>query len=263
MFVVLIGFGIAQLALTASDWHLRDMGAYWEAGDRVRLGEPLYPRLLDSEASTTYRYAPWFAWLWAPITSLPREVVSVAWSVLLVSASVAALVPAVRRRAWLVVILFAPILIGISAIGNAHPLLIAALIFGVERRTGPLWIAAAASLKLVPILFVLTYVGRREWGRALATVGLTAVFVAPTFLYDLTYYPTESGPAAGLIAIPLVYALAVVAGCAITIRLAGTRLAWLASSASATLAVPRLFVYDISYVLIGIPDAAARRDVVS
>jgi hypothetical protein len=51
------------------------------------------------------------------------------------------------------------------------------------------------------------------------------------------------------------------AACSITIRLAGTRFDWLASAASATLAVPRLFVYDVSYVLVGMPHTPARRDV--
>lgn len=45
------------------------------------------------------------------------------------------------------------------------PLIVAALVLGVERRTGPPWIAFAASLKAVPILFVVTYLGRREWVR--------------------------------------------------------------------------------------------------
>ena len=250
--VLVIGFGVAQVLLSIGDWHLRDMGAYWDAGERLRSGEALYPRLDDPEASTTYRYAPWFAWLWIPVTALPREAVGVLWSGVLLAASAIALAPAVKRRAWIVVALFAPMLIGISAIGNAHPLLIAGLVHGVDRRSGPLWIALAASLKLVPIVFVLTYIGRGQWPRAAVAIGATVVLVVPASLYDLSRYPTSSGQAAALIAVPGLYVAAVAAAAVITVRLARSRTAWLASAATVTLAVPRLFVYDVTYVLVGL-----------
>ena len=250
--VLLLGFGIAQMILTVSDWHLRDMGAYWEAGERLRLGEQLYPPLADPESSATYRYAPWFAWLWVPITLLPRELVSVAWSMILLTASSIALLPAIRARAWVVVILFTPILFGISAIGNAHPLIIAALVQGVERRSGPVWIAAAASLKAVPILFVLVYLGRRQWRRVLVALGVTLALVIPMAFHDLSNYPTGSGAAGGLIAVPPLYVLAVAVGIIVSLRLARGDTGWLASAATVVVATPRLFVYDISYVLVGL-----------
>lgn len=252
---LIVGVGVAQLILTVGDWHLRDMGAYWEAGLRLRHGEPLYPPLADAEASEVYRYAPWFAWLWVPLTFLPRPLVGVLWSLVLLMASAAALAPVVRRRAWLVAALLAPILIGISAIGNVHPLIVAALVHSIERRTGPVAIAMAASLKAVPILLVLTYLGRREWLRALATLVLTAVLLAPMALYDLSAYATDAGAASGLIEWWPIYAAAV-AGCAVlAVRTAATRAGWLASAATVVVATPRLFVYDISYLAV----AFARR----
>lgn len=250
--VLVVGFGIAQVLLTLSDWHLRDMGAYWEAAERLRTGEPLYPPLADPEASTTYRYAPWFAWLWVPLTVLPREVVGVAWSAILLGASSMALQPAFRARAWMVLALFAPILFGISAIGNAHPLLIAALVHGIPRRSGPLWIAAAASLKAAPILFALIYIGRRQWLRASATLGAFFVLVAPAALYDLANYPSGPGMATGLIAVPPLYAVVVAVCMAATVRLAASSAGPLAAATATTAAAPRLFVYDISYVLVGL-----------
>lgn len=255
--VLLIGFGIAQMLLTIDDWHLRDMGAYWEAGERLRLGAPLYPALADPESSATYRYAPWFAWLWVPVTLLPRELVSVAWSVILLAASAISLLPAIRARAWVVVILFTPILFGISAIGNAHPLIIAALVHGVERRSGPVWIAAAASLKAAPVLFVLTYLGRRQWGRVLITGAATVVLVAPMLLYDLSNYPAGSGAAGGLIAIPPLYVVAVAVGMIASVRLACHDTGWLASAATVVVATPRLFVYDMTYLLVGLASRPA------
>jgi hypothetical protein len=260
--VLLIGFGIAQMLLTISNWHLSDMGAYWEAGERLRLGEPLYPPLTDPESSATYRYAPWFAWLWAPVTLLPRDLVAAAWSAILLAASAISLRPAIRARAWFVLILFTPILFGISAIGNAHPLIIAGLVHGVERRSGPVWIAAAASLKAAPILFVLTSLGRRQWGRFVATVAATVALVAPMLLYDLSNYPAGSGAAGGLIAIPPLYVVAVALGMIVSVRLARRDTGWLASAATVVIATPRLFVYDMTYLLVGLASrpAADRSD---
>lgn len=251
---LIVGVGLSQLILTLQDWHLRDMGAYWEAAVRLREGEPLYPALADGEASEVFRYAPWFAWAWVPLTVLPREIVNVLWSGILLAASAAALMPLVRLRAWLAVAFFAPILVGISAIGNVQPLLVTALVLGVERRSGPLWIAAAASLKAVPILFVVTYLGRREWARATVTLLLTAVLVAPMLLYDLGEYSTDAGAAAVLLGLPPVYAIGVAAGIVISLRLARHRVAWLAASATVLLALPRFFVYDITFLLTAIPD---------
>ena len=220
---------------------------------RLRDGQPLYPALTDGEASEVYRYAPWFAWAWVPLTFLPREVVNVLWSAVLLGASAAALIPLVRLRAWLAVAFFVPVLVGISAIGNVQPLIVAALVLGVERRSGPLWIAAAASLKAVPILFALTYLGRREWLRALWTGVLTAGLVAPILLYDFSSYPGGAGGAALLIGAPLVYAAVVAAGILVSLRLARGRFGWLASATTVTLAVPRFFVYDVTFLMAAIP----------
>jgi len=252
LFIValVVGLGISQLILTIGDWHLRDMSAYWEAAQRIRAGEPLYPPLPDSEASEVYRYAPWFAWAWVPLTFLPREVVNVLWSSILLGASAGALIPVVRLRAWLTVAFFLPILVGISAIGNVQPLIVAALVMGVERRSGPMWIAAAASLKAIPILLAVTYLGRGEWLRAGVTLLLTALLVAPMLLYDLGHYPTSAGGAGMLLEWPILYGIVVGAGLLVSLRLARSRYGWLASSTTAALALPRFFVYDVTFLMI-------------
>lgn len=249
---LVLGVGISQLIFTVSDWHLSDMGAYWDAGERLRAGEPLYPALDDSEASEVYRYAPWFAWVWVPLTMLPREAVNVLWSAILLLASAGALIPLVQLRAWLAVAFFVPILVGISAIGNVQPLVVAALVLGLERRSGPLWIAIAASLKAVPVLFVVTYLGRREWLKAVAALLLTALLVAPMVLYDLAAYPTGAGQAAALAQWPIAWGVVIGLGLLVSIRLARTRHGWLASAATATLAVPRLFVYDLTLLMVAV-----------
>lgn len=250
---LVVGVGISQLILTVGDWDLRDAGAYWDAAVRLREGEPLYPELAETEASEVYRYAPWFAWAWVPLTYLPRPVAYAFWSVVLLAACAAALIPLFRARAWLAIAFFLPILVGISGIGNVQPLVIAALVLGVERRSGPFWIAIAASLKAVPILLILTYVGRGQWLRAALAVLFTAALIAPMLLYDLANYPTGAGEAAMLMQWPAAYVAAVLIACTASVALAPSRFAWLTSSTAVALAAPRFFVYDVTFLMSSLP----------
>lgn len=255
-----IALGLAYVYWAASAWELLDAGAYWEAAMRLRVGEPLYPALVDVEASDIYRYSPWFAWLALPFTFLPVQVAGAIWSLILIAASCLCVLPLARRRAWLQVAFFWPILIGISAHGNVHPLMIAPLVLGIERRSGPLWIALAASLKAAPILLVLGFVARREWGRAAVTVLLTLALVAPFLLYDLSDYPTDVGFAGLLIQWPAAYIAAVLMAVVAALRLGRSPLRWLAAATAVALALPRFFVYDVTLLLIGAPEPARRTE---
>jgi hypothetical protein len=249
---VIIGIGLVNLIQAATHWTLSDAAAYWNAGLRLRDAEPLYPLVTNIDASEVYRYAPWLAWLAVPVTTyLPVQLAGALWSAVLLSASVIALVPLARARAWLAVVFFGPILIGISAVGNIHPLVIAPLVWTVERRSGPLWVGVAASLKIFPVLFALVYLGRREWVRAGVALGVMGLLWAPALFYDLSGYATEPGQAASLISVPLVWAVFVGAAIGATLRLAAGRFGWLAAAVSVVLALPRLFVYDVSYLMVG------------
>lgn len=255
---VIIGVGINHVWWSVADWHLRDMNAYWDAAMRLREGAPLFPPIGNIEASEVYRYSPWFAWLWVPLTYLPRLLVNVGWSVVLLAASAAAVWPLVRRDAWVAVAFFLPVLIGISATGNAHALLIAMLVLGVERRTGPLWIAVAASLKVFPALFAVVYLARRQWWRFGATVLLTLALAAPFLLYDLSAYVTDAGGAALLYRWPILFGASVVAALGAALWLGRTRYGWLAAALAVTLALPRFFLYDITYFMVGVPAREGR-----
>jgi hypothetical protein len=250
---VIIGIGIFILVEAVTHWTLSDAGAYWNAAERLRDGAPLYPVLTNVDASEVYRYAPWFAWVTVPFTFLSVQVAGAVWSAILLAGSAAALVPLIRARQWVLVAFFAPILVGISAVGNVQPLLIAPLVWSAERRSGPFWIGAGASLKVFPILFALVYLGRGQWGRAVAAVAIAAVLWAPALLYDLRGYATEAGQAASLIAIPILWAAVVGAAIGITLRLARGSYGWLAAAVTVVLALPRLFVYDVTYLMVGAP----------
>ena len=254
---VIVGIGIVNLYWAVTAWTLSDAQAYWDAAQRLRAGTDLYPVMTNVDASEVYRYAPWFAWLAVPFTFLPVQLAGALWSAMLLAASGVALVPLVRRRAWLAVAFFAPILLGISAVGNVQALMIAPLVWGVERRSGPLWIAVAASLKIFPILLVAVYLGRRQWMRAVLAVALTAVLWAPALLYDLRGYATDPGQAGSIFAVPWLWVAVLAAGLLVTRRLARSAYGWLAAATNVVVALPRLFVYDVTYLMVGLPEASS------
>jgi hypothetical protein len=249
---IIIGMAIGYLYWAIVEWKMPDAEAYWNAAMRLRNSQELYPAVANVEASDVYRYSPWFAWLAVPFTYLPQPVAGAIWSLILIAASTLAVVPLVRRGAWLAVIFFWPILIAISTNGNVQALMICALVLGVERRSGPLWIAVAASLKAFPILYVLVYVGRREWWRAALTFVLTAAMVAPFLLYPLDHYPTNPGGAGVLITWMPLYLLVVAGTGVVTVALARTKWAWLAAAATVCLSLPRFFLYDVTYMLVAV-----------
>lgn len=256
---LIIGLGIVNLLWAVTDWSQSDAGAYWQAALRLRDNQPLYPMVADTEASDIFRYAPWFAFAAVPFTFLPISIAGAAWSSILIAASCFAVMPLVRRGAWLQVAFFWPILIGISAIGNAQPLMVAGLVYGLERRSGPLWIGLAASLKIVPLLLIALYLGRGEWWRALLAVVVAGILWSQALLFDLTGYVTSSGNAGLLVSFPLLFVAVVMIGCGVAMRLvrAHPGLARLAASTTVVLATPRFFVYDLTYLLASIPSRTA------
>jgi hypothetical protein len=255
---VILAIGIVNLYWAVTGWTLSDAAAYWNAAVRLRDGGQLYPVLANVDASDVYRYAPWFAWAAVPVTYLPVQVAGALWSLLLLAASAWAFVPLVRARAWLLLALFAPILVGISAVGNVQALIVAALVHGLERRSGPLWIALAASLKITPLAFALVYAGRREWTRFVAACALTGLLWAPALLYDLRGYATQAGQAASLFAVPVLYVGVIAIAIGVTLALARSRLGWLAASTTVILALPRLFVYDVSFLMASLAVGSGR-----
>ena len=257
---------LIQVALIAGDWNFGDINAYWLAADRLKHGEPLYLGSLDPDSYRVFRYAPWFAWLWVPLTYLPRTLVELGWAAILGAASVWLLVGLLRLRsaaAVAVALLMTPWLLSLVQVGNIQPLVVAALAFGMSRRAGPLWIGVTASLKAVPGLFALVYVARREWRRVGYAVAATALFGAPYLLYNLSGYQTDPGRSYSLYY--YVSPAAWVAG-AVLSTLAAAYLAWrrspyvwVAASVAVMLAAPRTHVTYATYLLVGALGATVNR----
>ena len=260
---VLIGIGFVGWSLTR--WSIEDADAYLAAAQRILDGDELYPPALVQDPPLAYRGAPWFVYLWVPLTTVPREVVNVGWAALLLAASAWSVLPLVRERRPAGIALAAlcgGLLVWTTSRGNLHPLVIAALVHGAPRRSGPIWVALAASLKAVPILFVLAYAARREWLRVALSRLLTAILVAPMPImgWDPSRTPAgvslsvyyQVGPTAWLVTATLAVAAAII------VAMLWRRYAWIAAATAVIVALPRLIFYDFTYVLVGTSSPGAR-----
>jgi hypothetical protein len=254
---ICIGVGLAFVFSNGVSWDLEDMDAYWNAAVRLKDGLELFPAVPDPSAADVFRYSPWFAWLWIPLTSLPKAAVQVGWSALLLGSIPVSIGPLLRQRSAAAICLGAlagGLLVKTASTGNVHALLIALLVWGVGRRSGPLWIGLAASLKFAPIAYALVYTGRREWGRVAATLLLTVALVAPVLLYDLSEYPTDPGGSLSMLSIagPVPFIALGALGAVAAFALANTRFAWGAASVAVLLLIPRLDLYGLTYLLVGL-----------
>jgi hypothetical protein len=265
--LLFVAVGMGFVGWSLSRWSIEDADAYLAAADRLASGGELYPPALVPDPPLAYRGAPWFIALWVPLVNVPRAIVDIGWVGILLAASAWSVWPLLAERrpaAIAVAALCFGLLVWTTSRGNVHPLVIAALVHGAPRRSGPMWIALAASLKAVPIVFVLAYAARREWGRVAMSLLLTGLLVLPMPLMGwdpgrtpagvslAIYY--QVGPTAWLVTA----AAAVLAAAAVAWRL--PRYAWLASGAAAIVALPRLIFYDFTYVLVGADRPARTRD---
>jgi len=263
---LLFGTMLIRLALIATDWNFGDINAYWLAAERLKHGEPLYLGSLDPDSYRVFRYAPWFAWLWVPLTYLPRTLVDWAWAAILAGASIAILVALLRLRsaaAWALAFVITPWLLSLVQVGNIQPLVVAALAFGISRRSGPVWIGLTASLKFVPLAYVLIYLARRQFRRVAVAVVLTGVFLLPLLLYDLSGYSTEPGRSVSFYyyVSPLAWVITAAGSTAIAVWLALRRspYVWVATAVAVGLLAPRTHETYATYLVIGLLNGARDR----
>ena len=247
----LVGVGVNHVVFAIRDWPLGDMDVYLAAAERLLEGQSLY--VAGDVAVNSFWYAPWYAVAWVPLTFLPREVVAVAWSTVLLAATaaVAVLLWRMNRSGALLALVVGPALFAVSAGGNVQALMVLALLVGIHRRWGPVVVGLAASMKLAPILLAAAYVARGEWVRAALSVLVAGILYAPAFAMGITSAQVRSDAAPSLLGIsPLLYGSVVVAAL-LAALFVPNRHATLTAAAASVLALPRLFVYDVTLVAVG------------
>lgn len=245
----------AALAYSSSHTYGVDVNAYWGAAMRLREGAPLY-LLGDATAGDVYRYAPWFAYAWIPLTYLPRDAVVAAWIAVLTVAALLSTAPLLARgtaTGLCAFVLITPFQLDGAAWGNVQPLLVLMLVWGMERRSGPLWIALGASLKAAPGMLALVYFARGEHRRGLATIGLTLLFTAPMVLHGLATYDTNVGVAQmSLYSVsPLLFAGGALLAAGAIFLLRRSPFIWMAGAVAVVAWLPRLMTYEIGLIVVG------------
>lgn len=251
-FGIIGGMAAANVVWTLQTWPMGDIRIYWDAGQRILNDEPLYP---GTSPYTSFRYAPWFAWMWAAFSVLPYPIVAIVWQGALLLACVAVARPFLRSGVHGIAVagIFVPLLFAVSAGGNVQALLVLSLLYGIDRRSGPLWIAIAASLRATPIVFVAVYAARREWTRFWVTLGVTALLVAPMLLYNPGSLVTDvAGREPGTLAVsPALFLVAAAISVSGVVFLAWRRSHYtiLGAAVATILASPKLFGYDTTAFL--------------
>jgi hypothetical protein len=256
---VALGLGIAFAVMSYHGSLLwTDGQAYWNAAERLRAGLDLYPSGVDQESADIYRYAPWFAWAWVPLTFLPEPLVAALWTVLVLVAwglPVRAFLAGTWSHRAAAFLAGPPLLIAALG-GNVQPAVVALLWAFLDRRWGPAAVGVAASLKLFPALFAVTYLARREWGRALTAIVIAALLWLPVLASGADSYPSAVGGALSLWAIsPFAYVAAIAAAGVWALR----RPSWLPASVLVLVGASVRFIpYQLGYLLCSAPRPAGQ-----
>ena len=253
------GLVLGWLAYTLASWFLAwnpaDARAYYLAAERLRDGEPLYAAM-HPDAHEVFRYAPWFAVAFVPLTFLPLDVVTHAWSLAMLACAALAVVPVLRlggRAAVVVSALLGALLAETAMFGNAHPLVVALLSWTIGRSSAPWWLGIATSIKLVPIGFVIPWLRLRPRRDSFLAIGVSVLLFAPMLLFDLSGYVTS--PGTGLMSIyaasPALWALVATIAIGMLVWLAahGSPYAYVAAAVAMFVVPPRVSTAYLAFLL--------------
>jgi hypothetical protein len=240
-----------------------DADAYWLAAERLRDGEPLYggPRGDETEI---YRYAPWFAVAWVPLTYVGQDAAYLIWRGLLLLATAAAVWPLLKRptpAGLTLAVLMGGLLVSNLPAANVTPLIVGMLVAGLRTRLGPIVLGVAASLKLFPLVLVAGFVAERRWRAAAIAAAVAAALWTTVLAFGVERFLELGGPSFYLggvstySVLPGLWALlAASLGLTLVVLVVRrSRWAWLAAAAAIPAAVPRVWLPDAAYVLTGIP----------
>lgn len=233
---------------------LADVRAYYDAGARLNAGLPLYVQTATTDDPGFYRYPPLLAIAFRPLALLPYETAALIWEAFLIVLFVGTLVRLGLRNEWTWIVsgwLAAPIAWSL-AVGQAQVAVTFLLALGA-----PWAVALAGHLKILPVIVVIYWLGRRDWravGRFVAWfVGLSVLtFIlepAGTIAFigfsDLAQVGDVQNRSLYAIS-PVLWGVFVIALLGLALRYAPTRAGWALSVAASVLVSPRLLLYQLS-----------------
>ena len=233
---------------------LADVRAYYDAGARLNAGLPLYVQTATTDDPGFYRYPPLLAIAFRPLALLPYETAALIWEAFLIVLFVGTLVRLGLRNEWTWIVsgwLAAPIAWSL-AVGQAQ----VAVTFLVALGA-PWAVALAGHLKILPVIVVIYWLGRRDWravGRFVAWfVGLSVLtFVlepAGTIAFigfsDLAQVGDVQNRSLYAIS-PVLWGAFVIALLGLALRYAPSRAGWALAVSASVLVSPRLLLYQLS-----------------
>ena len=257
IFGVLIGVNTFLLHLGSDP--LADIHAYYDAGARLNAGRPLYEQAATTNQAEFYRYPPLLAIAFRPLALLPFETAAIIWETIVVASLVLLIVrlrPGFRGR-LMIGMLAMPILWSL-AIGQAQIPMTLLMAFGT-----PWSLAFATHLKVLPALAAIWWIGRRDW-RSLAQfaawvvgIGIVQLVLEPTatLAFPSVFTLAQVGEVRNFspyVISPILWAVLVGFGAIVALRLAPTRWGWAAAVALAVLATPRLILYQLMTLVVGL-----------
>ena len=255
--------GVLLLIGAAMNGNVRpDADAYYHAAERLRDGQALYggPRGDETEI---YRYAPWFAFAWVPLTYFGYDLAMTIWRLSLLFATLVAVWPLVRRptpASMTLTVLFGGLLVSNLPAANATPLIVGMLAAGLRSRVGPVILGLAGSLKVFPLIFVAGYIAERRWLAAAVAIGVASMLWLNILAFDILVYTQIGGPSfyvggTSLFSVsPLMWVAVTGAFVLLLLRLIVVRSSWswLAAAAFIPVSVPRVWLPDAAYLLAGL-----------
>jgi hypothetical protein len=268
--VSLAAFGVLLLLVFGSDLvrlirtnPLSDVHAYYEAGQRLNQGLPLYPVDAEINASNFYRYPPLLAIAFRPLALMPFEVAAAIWELAIAGSLVATIAMLGRRPITALALLGLSFPVAWSlALGQAQ-----VLVTWLMAVASPASIALAGQLKLFPALLALYFVGTHNW----AWLRRFALWTILLVLLQIVLEPSGSVAFLRIANLeqvggidnlspygwsPLLWFVLAATGALVTVALARARHGWAIAVWFATLVTPRL----ISYLVMSGLAALAKRD---
>jgi hypothetical protein len=246
--------GVQMLAFHLATDPLTDFRVYYDAAARLNAGLPLYP-------PGARIYPPLFEIVLRPLALLPFDVAAGIWvGITLAAFGLTLWRLGIRRPAtWIAVGSLSAAIAWVLAIGQAEVIITLLLALG-----NPLAVALAGNIKLFPLLAGIYWLARRDWRDFGRFVGWTGGLA----LLQLVLDPGDTLAFPGTLAVvstqvaqagnhdlspfaysPLVWAVLVAVGVALTWRLGRTRWGWAAAVALSVLASPHLFSYNLMTLL--------------
>jgi Glycosyltransferase family 87 len=228
--------------------------AYYDAGARLNAGLPLYAQTATTDDPGFYRYPPLLAIAFRPLALLPYETAALIWEAFLIVLFVGTLVRLGLRNEWTWIVsgwLAAPIAWSL-AVGQAQVAVTFLLALGA-----PWAVALSGHLKILPVIVVVYWLGRRDWravGRFVAWfVGLSVLtFIlepAGTIAFlgfsDLAQVGDVQNRSLYAIS-PVLWGVYVIALLGLALRYAPTRAGWALAVGASVLVSPRLLLYQLS-----------------